>query len=452
MSETYRQPAGPTTGVSSDRISFRFVLVIWMVMTILNVVYILLYCANMPWGDEWWFIAALTGEEPFGPWLWELHNEHRVPLPRLIYYGLFQLTLDFRSGCWLISFCLAASALILIREVRRLRGRSHWADAYFPIALLHWGHYENMLMGYQLFFSLVLLLQVLIAVRMLRWTPQTSFRRGVEVGLLLWPLMLCGGPGVVLSLMTALWLVWLAFSQRSVRSLVLLGLALVPMVYFGIYIDGYQKPPAHPDPAGVWPAVSMTFEVLTMSYGMPMRHIWPISGLLVAVAIGLGVGRLIWVIFRCSSERQRAVGLLILMAATGALCFVIGWGRSGFGSGYGFWSRYAMFAWPAIGITYLAWLLPASEGSRRSGLVTIILFVGCLLVLIPNIAYGFVNGRQHQRWANNVQHDLRTDQPLDAIIQERFGRSYIREWAREGIPKLRDKGVDAFRDWDGPES
>jgi hypothetical protein len=45
-------------------------------LTLLGLVFIIRYAQPGPVVDEWEFIP-LSDEEPFWPWLWKLHNEHR---------------------------------------------------------------------------------------------------------------------------------------------------------------------------------------------------------------------------------------------------------------------------------------------------------------------------------------------------------------------------------------
>ena len=71
-------------------------------------------------------MSVLLGDEPGGPWLWQLHNEHRFPLPRIVYLGLYRLTGDLRAGCY-VSFLgmslLAAGLMHLARTRPRPGGR-----------------------------------------------------------------------------------------------------------------------------------------------------------------------------------------------------------------------------------------------------------------------------------------------------------------------------------------
>ena len=56
--------------------------------------------SNVPSWDEWDLVPALTGNQPVSAeWLWSQHNEHRVPLPRLVLLGLDAVGRpDFRRG------------------------------------------------------------------------------------------------------------------------------------------------------------------------------------------------------------------------------------------------------------------------------------------------------------------------------------------------------------------
>ena len=54
-----------------------------------------------------------------------------------------------------VAHALRRSRLWLMRLAAQLRGRPHWADVFFPVSLLHLGHWENFLMGYQICFVAV---------------------------------------------------------------------------------------------------------------------------------------------------------------------------------------------------------------------------------------------------------------------------------------------------------
>jgi hypothetical protein len=49
---------------------------------------------------------------------------------------------------------LSTLSLALMRLRRPAPRPPDWADAFFPVSLLHLGHWENFIMGYQICFAL----------------------------------------------------------------------------------------------------------------------------------------------------------------------------------------------------------------------------------------------------------------------------------------------------------
>src|SRR5581483_11647567 len=197
MSQPYSQP-GPAT-----RLTRGVLLGTWAVLALADLAFVLTLGTNAPYADEWEFVPALLDREPPLPWLWQLHNEHRLPLPRAVYLGLFRLTHDFRAGMVVQVAVLSGLSLWLMRLAERLRGRPHWADLFFPASLLHVGHWENLLMGYQLCFALFTVLATAVGVVALRATRESAFRSGVAAGVLALLLATTGGSGLVAALPVA---------------------------------------------------------------------------------------------------------------------------------------------------------------------------------------------------------------------------------------------------------
>src|SRR5262249_8229850 len=100
------------------------------------------YGNKFPYADDWALVPVLTGEQPLtARWLWTQHSDHRIAVPKLILLTALRLTgWDFRGGILFNVGALGALAFAMIRGAKRLRGWTSYADAYFPLALLHWGH------------------------------------------------------------------------------------------------------------------------------------------------------------------------------------------------------------------------------------------------------------------------------------------------------------------------
>src|SRR3954454_317960 len=126
----------------------------WAAMLAAALVFLARYASNVPSWDDWDMIPTLTGNQPVTwDWLWSQHNEHRVPMPRLIFLGLNRLTVvDMRVTMYFDVVVMAALAAAMILTAARLRGRPSAADAFFPLVLLHWGQAANLLWGWQLQF------------------------------------------------------------------------------------------------------------------------------------------------------------------------------------------------------------------------------------------------------------------------------------------------------------
>src|SRR5262249_9476383 len=135
------------------------------------------YGCNVPFWDEWQIVPFLAGNHyPTLGYLWEQYNEHRIFLPKLLLWGLSKLThCDSRAGMFFNAIALGSLAFVTIRVVRTLRGKLHYTDAFFPLALLHLGHWENLLWNFQVQFVLSTLLAGLFLLTIARSQNPLTF-------------------------------------------------------------------------------------------------------------------------------------------------------------------------------------------------------------------------------------------------------------------------------------
>jgi hypothetical protein len=118
-----------------------FVWCVWGVMLLAALAFVWKFGSNIPYWDEWGqMVPILAGEKPVNvAWLWSEHNGHRIPLPKLLLLAAYKLTgSDFRVGMYANVLALGALAFTMIRVAKALRGGSSYADAFFPLVLLHW--------------------------------------------------------------------------------------------------------------------------------------------------------------------------------------------------------------------------------------------------------------------------------------------------------------------------
>ena len=397
MGAGYQSPPPPASRTDARLTAF------WALLTIAALGYVAAFGHDFPWADEWEFVPALYGHEPTGPWLWTQHNEHRLPLPRAIYWLLFQVTHDFRGGMVLQVALLSAVALRLMRFARRERGHAAWPDAVFPALLLNWGHAENFLMGYQLCFALVtaLTVELFVAAR----TGHT--RRVLPLTLLL---ELCGGAGLVFVPIVLAWRVAVgSWAERA--------LWLLPLAYLGVYFVDYARPPHHPPPSDPLLAVVVAAQVLAMSVGYAAAWVWP------AVAVAL-------VILGVATLRHApSLGERVVIVAGGAVACAVGVGRSGFGNfEMGLWSRYGMLTAPLLAMAYLTF---ADRPRVQKGIAATV------LVLLPfNTAVGVGWGVTLDRTLMPVVAAHRAGVAPAEIVRDHLTGSGQEERALRGLPML----------------
>jgi len=437
MSQPYRADARPASGT-------RFALrAVWVVFTLSALAFVYNFGSNAPYADEWEFVPALVAEEAGLPWLWAQHNEHRLPLSRAIYLVLFRLSGDFRTGMYVQVVVLSALALVLMNYAARLRGGPDWPDAFFPVSLLHLGHWENFLMGYQLGFVLYTVLMTALVVVALQATGASAGRTGLKAGALLLLLVLSGGAGLAVAPPVAAWVLYLA--GRAWRTgargtaVAAAALALLSLLYFVPYFTDYQPPPHHPprsyDPVAIGVVAA---EAVAMAFGPGVSEVWGAVFLAQVVLVAV-TARLV---YRPSGEdRPSALGLAALLAGLGLLVVAIGHGRAAIGLKMGLYSRYALLTWPLVGGLYL---LAARAGRKK---LTAGICLLAVLAFLPNMGTGMITGntvREHYQkmWADTLKGMTATE-----LVQTHFPNSpnqFQEERAIRGIPLLKSAGVGIF--------
>lgn len=443
MTQTYT-PTAPATSATFRSLR-RALVAVWAVFAAGAVAFVAVVGTNAPYADEWEFVPALVGEEPALPWLWQQHNEHRLPLPRAVYLVLFTLTHDFRAGMLLQVALLAALALYLMQIADRLRGKPHWADAFFPVSLLHVGHWENFIMGYQICFVLFAVLATGLTVVALRITRANAFRSGVTAGALLMLLALTGGSGLVVVPPVAAWLVVVAVSVwqsgAKGRAALLLLLAALPLVYLGVYAGGYERPPLHPVPSTDPRAVlRVAGEVLAMSFGIAMTPVW-LAAFAGILALGGATVALLVPRWKEPGERLSVAGLLAVAAGVAGVALAIGVGRAGMGGDMGLWSRYSMLSWPLLVAAYLVWV------KLRRKWVPVALCVFTALVFLGNTGTGMQNGAAVKSRYSAIEADAALGLSAEQIVARQFPGSHQagqEQRAVHAIPMLRAARVGIF--------
>jgi len=453
------QGAALLSAVRSDRSARAFVWSIWLVMMLVALVSFAKYGQNIPLAEDWLLVSPLTGNEPnLANWLWAQNNEHRIPLPRLILLVLLKATHgDFRAGMFFSIITLGVLSLAMIRVARSLRGgRTSLADAFFPIALLHLGNWENLFWSWQL--SLVLptaltcaVLLVLVSHRALA-TPGATVVAGISLVLL----PLCGASGLVFVPFLALWLGycgvlhWRAAKPKGGRRWIggfLIGSAAVALCLTGLYFVGYERPSWTPPNPGLGASLQAAIQFLALGFGPIARSSWVLSTM---AAIGIllpSVGvAVLGVLGHKGLERHHALGVLVFFGSVVVFALAMGWGRAGAISIFGGWPiRYVLLAVPILCTAFFVWELYGPTKLRPA--IQYGLFLGMCLLLPFNTIHGFEWRNWYRNGTNAVKRDLLAGTPR-SILAERH-RDFLIHWWDEAtleahIQMLHDAGIGPF--------
>lgn len=371
---------------------------VWVGMTAGAFALVVVFGRNVPHLDDWGVIPQLTGNEPITlGWLWSAHNEHRIPVPRLLMLAAFRLAGgDFRAGMFLDAGLLALLAAALVVAARAVRGKTSLADAFFPIALLNWGHSDNLLWFWQVGFVVATVIAGLLLALVVGRGAKLRSIDVILAGLLLLALPLSGANGLAFVPPLALWLAacgvraLLAGSpvERRTGAWMLAFVAAATSVV-ALYFTGYRASSMPTRPQG--PAVLRTaLEFLSCPLGQPYQPLWRVwAGAAVALTLfsaalclrGLHLG---------GPEACRALGVLCFLAGVVSLAVGIAWGRSGFGEGMGFSRRYVTLAAPLACAVYFAALL---YGRAAATAVQASLLLAAAFMAWPNTAQALVYAR-----------------------------------------------------------
>jgi hypothetical protein len=325
----------------------------------------------------------------------------------------------------------------------RLRGSPDWPDAFFPVSLLHLGHWENFIMGYQLCFVLYTVLTTGLVIVAMRATRATAYGTGLRAGGLLILLVLSGGSGLAVAPPVAAWVLYLAWlvwrSGAPGKAVAVAAPALLSLLYFVPYFSDYRPPPHHPpksyDPVAV---VTVAAEAVAMAFGYGVSRVWEAvfaaqAALLVATA---------WLLKKAADgDRTSALGLAAVLCGVGLLVLAIGHGRAAMGLDMGLYSRYALLTWPVVGGAYLLW---ARAGRKW---VPAGLCVLAVLAFLPNMGTGMTTGNAVREHYQKMRADAVDGMATADLVEKHFPNSpnqFQEERAVRGIPLLKAAGVGVF--------
>jgi hypothetical protein len=405
-----------------------FVWGLWAASAYYLLLFVRAYGVDCPHFDEWENVPALTGEQPVTlAWLWSQHNEHRILLPRLIYLGLAKLTHgDFRGGMYFNAAVLCVEAAALIVCARKIRGRTEYADAFFPLLLQTWGQAENLYWSFQIQF----ICSAGLAVAFLVFSSGTARLRtpaAVALGFCGVMLPLVGGnglalaPAVSVAVLLAGWGEWR--QPRGKRAAIVvwaLGIAAVALTAY--YFVDYHRPTKHPHSESLQATFDAACQFLTVGFGQAAQSVWPESKDVLYALVSATVAMLVFVFIGRPAERGRAFRLLLVLGSGLCLALGIGWARTALSPDAMFAPRYPTLAAPFWCAIYLAWETLGRSQLRQS--MQAGLFLLAASVATANHDLGRATAEGHYNSRNPIVTDIKAGIPMGEVIRRHGGFTY----------------------------
>jgi hypothetical protein len=397
----------------------------WALITVLTVIFVVLYGPNLPIWDDLDVVEVIAARRPLTiTWLWSLHNEHRVPLPRLILLALYRLSgNDFRAGMFFNVAVLAIVAAAAIAVAAGRRGGSRTYDLLLPIILMNPSNATNLLWSWQvqLVLSSVLAgaLILLIVVRD-AWPGPL---RAMAAGACLVSLTMCGANGVALVpaldcwLLAASWAHWTSAGPRAWRAAIVPLASAIPAIALTVlYFSGYHGSSQHPTSLSLESALRTSLQFVSLMFGTEARAFWPMAGLAALTLVASSILIVAHVVVRnTAGGRARAFGLLCAFGAFTSLALGIGWGRAGSGEQSGLESRYVTLIAPMWLAVIFTWDRFTSPVIQRVALTSLLSTV--LALLWPITREAIESGQSRARMADAVMLDIRAGTPVYRLVK-----------------------------------
>jgi hypothetical protein len=427
----------------NDRFARIFVLTIFAFMMGFALLNIAKYGRNIPLAEDWALVDPLTGNEPnFAEWLWVQNNEHRIPVPKLLLLALLKITHgDFRAGMYFNTIILGLLSIFMILVARQLRqGSTGFADAFFPIALLNLGNWENLAWSWQLGFVLPTVLSCAALLLILMNPSLSTITIAVVAGACVVLLPLCGANGLLYTPFFALWLFYCGilnlrlkpkFSRHRLISAVLIISASTAIVLTCLYFVGYESPPWYPHSPNIWATIVTAAKFQALGLGPAVKKFWNLSIIMVTGFLLLTAFIATLGIFRNKGlDRNRALGVFLFLGTTSAFALAMGWGRAAIAPTSGLPMRYVLLAVPAFCASYFIWELYGPTKLRSIAQISLLL--GCLTLLPFNTKAGFEWRDWYASGMNNVERDILSGTP-PSILAERHKSFLVHWWSNKRL-------------------
>lgn len=453
--------------VVAEKGAVAFVWTIWALLAGAALFLVWSHGRMVPLWDDYLVIPQMTGAEPVTPeWLWTVHYNHRIPLPKLFFVALGRITnCNLPVGMYFNVIALTVLAAIFILDARSLRGWTSFADAFIPLLLLNFGNHRNFLWFWQTSIIIPIFLTGILLLLVVRNKSSLSVWSALLAGVCLLLLPLCGSLGLVFVPSMGLWLAYAGFREfktqdpsRKRIGLMMLGLVFAAFLLVGLYFLGYHEPSAAS--RRTWqgwrtlkPIFRTGLQFLSTVLGRLPEHYFFLTGSAAAGIFLLGGLALPVTWLARPADRLRTLGMFLFLGSVFVLVMGIGWGRSGPGwdLNEGLNSRYVTFAALGLLCIYFVWAVfpwPSVGQYFQMGLFTL------LCCLIPfNINNSWEDEKYVSEMAASFEQEMQDGVP-PTVLTDRFSQTlyyldsfqFSRERMVKALNCLRDAGVGKFRD------
>ena len=436
--------SGDTGDPATAARAARFVWGGWTVATLLALAATAVHGRWLPWSDDFDIVPYLTGDkEATLSWLWTQHNEHHIPLVKLMFLGLGRLSgVDYRWTLALNALLLSATAAALIIAAARLRGRAAWTDVLFPVVLLHLGQ-GALVWAFHSQFLLTTVLGGLFVAVAVAAPPQAAAWRALALATLACLLPLTGTSGLVVAVAAAALLVSEAIwpprgagpPQRLARGITAAGAGLTLAVAIA-YLATLKLGSAD-SYAGPWQTLVASLDAISSYPGSLVARIRTPWLLATSLAIIGTVAAAVIALRRTAAAGLDRRGLIILLgylAAIGLVAVAIGYGRGtrDFTPLYGHYSTLALAVPVALGLIWAA--LPQTAVARGVQAVLCIVALGLFTLHARQSVRNWGSGAES--WAV-IASDMRGDLPPEDVAARHAAALYFVD-----TPDVRTKIAD----------
>ncbi len=437
---------------NESRLQVAFVLGTWAFLVLAALLYIARYAHNVPYYDDWVMVDVLSGAQAVdAAWFWHPHNDHRIAIPKLVLLALYHLSdWDFRAGMYANAMLLAGLAGVGIYVAANRRGRWSYADAFLPLILLNWGHYEILLWSFDIQHVMAVVSVLGLLLIIVRFGTQPTGWASICSGMAVAALPLLGVPGLAYVPGFALWLAevgrqnWRAGSITNawiVWAFAAIAVFLIPVYFMGL------KPSAHVPFPGQLPWILQSM-VAFVAHGLgplaPTLRPW--SYVLVA-GMFLSVAAVLVPVLRDVSIRERGLAMLMFLVAFSGLAFAVGVARPG----ETFPPRYCLEAVPIWWWAYFVIDIYSRGLTRRLALA------GLLSLAVFASGFGFYVGLQYAKDRDAqftaFESDLRAGMPPSQLFVRHQrtllpypdeGGAAFHDLLTDRFSVLRKRGIGAF--------